>query len=229
MKTRSSQAIIRQENHPKSSPLSIDALPFKSAADNSEGESADRLRVAGKWFTDQDGRVCMLRGVNLSGSCKNPARPYQPSHGPHGFHAQHREVSFVGRPFPLAEADEHFMRLRSWGFTFLRFQITWEAIEHRGPGQMDDEYLDYVVAVLRKAKRNGFRCFVDPHQDVVSLIHKFISEKKINKNHSGPDSPGGRERPAGRWSWLGSIWRNWWSRRRRWCTTCTQIRSTFRA
>ena len=219
MKTRSSQAILRHGN--QSSPLSIDALPFKSAA-AADGESAatgdDRLRVAGKWFTDRDGRVCMLRGVNLSGSCKNPARPYQPSHEPRGFHAEHRHVSFVGRPFPLADADEHFMRLRSWGFTFLRFQITWEAIEHRGPGEMDDEYLDYVVAVLRKAKRHGFRCFVDPHQDVVRLpvMDNMNFMLKIDSiKISGPDSLGGRGRPAGRWSWSGSIWRSWWPRRRR--------------
>ena len=37
-------------------------------------------------------------------------------------------VSFVGRPFPLDEADEHFKRLRAWGLTFLRFLVTWEVI-----------------------------------------------------------------------------------------------------
>jgi len=45
----------------------------------------------------------------------------------------HRRVSFVGRPFPLEEAGEHFARLREWGLTFVRFLVTWEAIEHAGP------------------------------------------------------------------------------------------------
>ncbi|KAJ3344117.1 hypothetical protein HDU93_003280 [Gonapodya sp. JEL0774] len=77
-------------------------------------------------------------------------------------------VSFVGRPFPLAEADMHFERLKRWGFNFLRFLLTWEALEHKGPGSIDHDYIDYVVEVLRKAKIHGFRCFIDPHQDVWS-------------------------------------------------------------
>ncbi len=77
-------------------------------------------------------------------------------------------MSFVGRPFPLDEADEHFARLRAWGMTFLRFLITWEAIEHAGPGQYDEEYLDYVYHVIKKAGEYGIDVFIDPHQDVWS-------------------------------------------------------------
>jgi hypothetical protein len=43
------------------------------------------------------------------------------------------KLSFVGRPFPLSEADEHFGRLRRWGFNFLRWNVAWEALEHEGP------------------------------------------------------------------------------------------------
>lgn len=90
----------------------------------------EALLTDGKWFKDNRGRVCMLRGVNLSGACKLPFDTG--SHTREGFY-NHRQVNFVGRPFPLDEADEHFQRLKSWGFLFLRFQITWEAIEHAGP------------------------------------------------------------------------------------------------
>lgn len=62
----------------------------------------------------------------------------------------HESVTFVGRPFPLEEAHEHFSRLRRWGLTFgtfhdlsirtnqtvtitVRFLVTWEAVEHAGP------------------------------------------------------------------------------------------------
>jgi hypothetical protein len=74
----------------------------------------------------------MLRGVNLSGSVKSPFKPAIPSHISDGFF-NYKGVSFVGRPFPLVEADEHLARLRAWGCNFLRFNITWEALEHDGP------------------------------------------------------------------------------------------------
>lgn len=124
------------------------------------------LEVDGKWFLDDKQRVCMLRGVNLSGGCKMPTG--QTSHSPHLFF-NHRQVSFTGRPFPLGdEMDQHLERLKSWGFLFLRFQITWEALEHAGPRQYDQEYIDYLIVVLRRARQYGFRCFIDPHQDVWS-------------------------------------------------------------
>ncbi|MCX7706990.1 MAG: cellulase family glycosylhydrolase [Anaerolineae bacterium] len=123
--------------------------------------------VAGSRFRDERGRTLILRGVNLGGSSKVPSRPDGATHRREGFF-EHRDVSFVGRPFPLAEADEHFGRLAAWGFTFLRFLVTWEAIEHAGPGVYDEAYLDYVRAVVKKAAGYGIDLFIDPHQDVWS-------------------------------------------------------------
>jgi hypothetical protein len=42
------------------------------------------------------------------------------------------------------KADEHFGRLRAWGLTFIRLLITWEAVEHKGPGQYDEDYVNYL-------------------------------------------------------------------------------------
>ena len=116
---------------------------------------------------DEFGRTLMLRGVNLGGSSKVPFTPNGATYRQENFF-DHKNVSFVNRPFPLTEADEHFGRLRSWGFTFLRFLVTWEAIEHTGPGIYDQEYLDYVKTILKKAAKHGISVFIDPHQDVWS-------------------------------------------------------------
>ena len=125
------------------------------------------IHTDGPWFKDESGRTLILRGVNLGGSSKVPAKPDGATYIRDSFF-NHREVSFVGRPFPLQEADEHFTRLREWGFTFLRFLVTWEAVEHAGPGSYDEEYLDYVYQVVKRASEYGLDLFIDPHQDVWS-------------------------------------------------------------
>ncbi len=125
------------------------------------------IKIKGKQLVDELGRTLILRGVNLGGSSKVPAAPNGATWNPEGFF-DHRTVSFVRRPFPLEEADEHFKRLRAWGFTFLRFLVTWEAIEHAGPGLYDQEYLDYLYQVIAKAAQYGIQVFIDPHQDVWS-------------------------------------------------------------
>lgn len=119
------------------------------------------------WLRDEFGRALILRGVNLSGSSKVPARPNGATHIREGFF-EHRSVSFVGRPFPLEEAGEHFERLRAWGLTTLRLLVTWEAVEHGGPGIYDQDYLDYLREIVQKAGEFGFRVIIDPHQDVWS-------------------------------------------------------------
>lgn len=125
------------------------------------------MHTDGMWLKDEQGRTLMLRGANLGGSTKLPFNPNGATYHRDGFY-DHRTVSFVGRPFPLSEADEHFRRLRAWGMTFLRFLITWEAIEHAAPGDYDQAYLDYIRAIIIKAAEYGINVFIDPHQDVWS-------------------------------------------------------------
>ncbi len=127
----------------------------------------DKLTLKNGKFIDPSGREIILRGINLSGSTKTP--PDEPAQIANTF-SRHREVSFVGRPFPREKAHVHFSRLRHWGFNCLRFLTTWEAIEHTGPGQYDTQYLDYFADMVKLAGEYGFYVFIDPHQDVWSRM-----------------------------------------------------------
>ena len=115
------------------------------------------MKRTGNSITDDSGRTLILRGVNLGGSSKIPFTL-----------DQNGAVSFIGRPFPLEDADQHFDLLKNCGFTFIRFIITWEALEHSGPGIYDESYIDYLKKILLVAGKKGISVFIDPHQDVWS-------------------------------------------------------------
>ncbi|MCB1143838.1 MAG: cellulase family glycosylhydrolase [Leptospiraceae bacterium] len=120
-------------------------------------------------FAEKDGKIVLLRGVNLSGSSK---LPYKPDGNTALDQTQsfqdHRNVSFVGRPFPLEEADVHFSRMKKWGINLLRLLTPWEAVEHSGPGIYDEEYIEYIGRIVEMADKYGMYVFLDPHQDVWS-------------------------------------------------------------
>jgi hypothetical protein len=126
------------------------------------------IYIDGDRFIDGHGRHVILRGVNLGGDCKLPY-PDGGTDRPSDF-SDHASVSFVGRPFPLEEADEHLGRIAGWGLNVLRLLVTWEAVEHAGPGDYDRAYLDYVAAVCARAARHGLSVFIDFHQDVWSRM-----------------------------------------------------------
>lgn len=132
-------------------------------------KSPGKLDIDGTAFRDVAGRHVILRGVNMGGDSKLPTTPNGQTHLPTDF-ADHRTVSFVGRPAPLEEVDSHFARLAHWGFNCLRLLTTWEAVEHAGPGQYDEAYLDYFAEVCRRAGKHGLRVFIDFHQDVWSRM-----------------------------------------------------------
>ena len=125
------------------------------------------MRIVNNTILDGEGRALILRGVNLGGSSKTP-------YGQDGWGLRPEslknpaDASFVGRPFPLEEAESHFERLSRAGMTFLRLVITWEALEHSGPGQYDEAFLAYLRKILLIAEQKGVSVFIDPHQDVWS-------------------------------------------------------------
>lgn len=119
--------------------------------------------IRGRHFIDEAGRRLNLRGVNLAGSSKMPLG--SSSHDAEAF-SPGRVASFVGRPFPLEEADRELARIRDWGFGFVRLLVLWEGLEGKAPGLYDEAYLDYLGAVVKKAAARGLLVLLDLHQDI---------------------------------------------------------------
>ena len=97
------------------------------------------LRVEGRRFVDDRGRVVILRGVNLAGNSKVP--PFRPIRDP-------RDLD------PLAEL----------GFNVIRLVVVWEALEPR-PGHYDVAYLGMLRQVVTEAAARGLFTILDVHQD----------------------------------------------------------------
>lgn len=170
-----------QSHQPSSVNTSLTTLDNKTDEGQSTSETStastappqkpsSSLRHHGPWFKDNTGRTLLIRGVNVCGSSKLPTRPYAGStHLYDESFWDHTKVSFVNRPFPLDEAKCHFARLKSWGFTLIRLLVPWEALEHEQRGVYDEEYITYLVALIELMADYQIQCFIDPHQDTVSM------------------------------------------------------------
>jgi endoglycosylceramidase len=97
------------------------------------------LHVEGRHFVGPDGRIVLLRGVNLGGDGKLP-------------------------PFPTLDDPAVLDRLAELGFNAIRLPFIWEAYEPE-PGCYDQGYLARQVSVAAAAWARGLYVIVDIHQD----------------------------------------------------------------
>jgi len=104
-----------------------------------------------KYMTDEDGRIVIYRGVNVSNLSKHSGPPS--GYWDRG-RAQH----------PWQERDD-YKRLEDWGFNFVRYLIFWEAIEPT-EGTYDDYYLDGAINRAKYLAKHGIDVVLDIHQDL---------------------------------------------------------------
>ncbi|CAN3353692.1 ergosteryl-beta-glucosidase [Diutina catenulata] len=132
------------------------------------------LAVKDGELVNAHGNYVSLKGINLDAAMKLPVSPVSASYqgdssDPDNVFFEGDTVSFVGRPFPLEDAHEHFMRIKGWGYNTIRYLLTWEAVEHEGPGKHDKEFIDYTVKMLRIIDEvGGLYVILEMHQDVWS-------------------------------------------------------------
>lgn len=93
------------------------------------------------WIKDSFGRIRIVRGVSVCAASRT-----------------------TGRPFPEEEADAHFMRLSQAGFSFLKVQLPWSAVEPTGPEEYDENYLAYLRNILKKAEEYNISVIIEPFQ-----------------------------------------------------------------
>ncbi len=113
-------------------------LPGRDPAGTPPPGGAAVLRVEGRHFVAPDGRIVLLRGVNLGGG-KLP-------------------------PFILLDDPAVLDRVVELGFNAIRMPFIWEAYEPE-PGRYDDSYLARMTGVAASAWDRGLYVIVDIHQD----------------------------------------------------------------
>jgi len=78
-------------------------------------------------------------------------------------------ISFIGKPFPLEEAEEYFCGLKKTGTNSFKLTIPWAAIEHEGEGIYDEAYLAYLRKIIIAADKEGISVFIEPIKDLQSV------------------------------------------------------------
>jgi endoglycosylceramidase len=102
--------------------------------------TAERLSAPNKHLRDAEGRVVILRGINVI----NKDGDFTPWHGP-----------------------EEFARIRSWGMNCVRLGILWAGVEPER-GVYDDAYLQRMITLAEQMGAEGIHVVLDFHQDIYS-------------------------------------------------------------
>lgn len=120
------------------------ALPAAADPSPSAGVTGG-FTNAGRWLTDDQGRVFITSGINMV----NKLAPYAPD-----------AVGFD---------DDDAAFLAANGFDSVRLGVIWKAVEP-SPGVYDDVYLDRIRTTVEILARHGVASLLDMHQDMYNEL-----------------------------------------------------------
>ena len=124
-----------------------------------ESLALTRVKVDRTYLRDAHGRYVMFHGVNLSGSNKVPVISGTGSA---------ETFTYIGKPFPMADAEKRFSELALAGFNVVRLLVMWEGVEPQKKGTYDAKYLAYIRDLVKMAHKYGIYVLMDFHQDMFS-------------------------------------------------------------
>jgi len=90
-------------------------------------------------------------------------------------------ISFIGNPFPLEEAQEKFRKLKKEGENSFKMTVPWDAIEYEGEGIYDEAHLANLRKILLAADKEGISVFIEPQ--VLQNIPAWASEKENKQEY----------------------------------------------
>ncbi|MCL4557651.1 MAG: cellulase family glycosylhydrolase [Deltaproteobacteria bacterium] len=102
----------------------------------------------GTWLRDQQGRVIIIHGINVSNDARYP--PFLPF-----------------PPASLANSFTPFTNIQRAGFNAVRLTVIWAGIEPT-PGTINENYLDQIQQEVWMGSENGLLFLLDMHQDLYS-------------------------------------------------------------
>lgn len=116
-------------------------------------------------FWEENGRVVILRGMNVAGASKVPPFLPLPTSADTSFPAGSlgaSQFNYVSRT-NVRELDH----LQNWGLNVIRLLFVWEAYEPE-PGMRNDSYLQMLSMIASEASKRGIYTIIDFHQDAFS-------------------------------------------------------------
>ena len=150
-----------------------------------EKRELPRVKTYLNYLKDEYGRYVFLNGINVGNCGKFPANedPCFLYGGRCLFNTGKERPLYKGKLFRLHEIDKHMKQLKNLGFNLIRLVMMWEGIQPDSPYEVDEEYLEYIEYIVKKANEHNIYVLLDMHQDLFSrhLLVYFQNVRDLSK------------------------------------------------